>query len=66
MGSFEFGKQSPYGRRITAALRRRGLVPISDEEWIVHGPHGQDFPQPVFIGWARKRAPGDTAMTGSR
>jgi len=53
MGYFTLDTRLPYSRQITAALARRGLAPVADEEWIVHGPHGWDFPAPIFIGPAR-------------
>jgi len=55
MGEFMLQRDKPFGKKIFAALSRRDLVPFTDEEWIIHGPHGPDFNYQVFIGNAHPK-----------
>jgi hypothetical protein len=36
---FDFDPEQPFGKTVTAALKRRDMVPYADGEWEVHGPH---------------------------
>lgn len=51
MGVLNFEEQPHHRRKITDALRHRGLMPDLVEEWEVHGPHaGMNFQ--VYVGYA--------------
>ena len=56
MGTLDFGdeRDRQYLRSIRRRLLRRGLKPVLDEEWEVHGPH-PGMPYMVFIGYAEDK-----------
>jgi hypothetical protein len=62
MGIFTFDEQPELASTIKAELQRRGLEPDTDTEWEVHGPHGRDFPDPVYIGSARRKSEESTRL----
>ena len=52
MGVLNFEVETRHLQKITAALKRRDLLPVTDEEeWEIHGPHDQMNYQ-VYVGYA--------------
>lgn len=54
MGDLDFKskQEKEHLKRITSALKRRGLIPELDgDAWQVHGPH-QDMNYQWYEGWA--------------
>ena len=52
MGYLNFETGDYHLKRITSALKRRGLAPyIESEEWQVHGPH-PGYNKQIYRGWA--------------
>ena len=55
MGYLDFEKEPYHRRRITAALRRRGMKPDLEEDWEIHGPHHPELPYQVYVGYAQAK-----------
>ncbi len=51
MGVLNLHSEAYHHQKITAALRRRGMKPDTEEDWEVHGPH-ESFNYQVYVGYA--------------
>ena len=52
MGILDFKWDKYHLRRITSALKRRGLAPeVDGDAWEIHGPH-PGFNYQMYEGWA--------------
>ncbi len=51
MGVLNLHSEAYHHQKITAALRRRGMKPDTEEDWEVHEPH-ESFSYQVYVGYA--------------
>jgi len=52
MGIIDPGQLKYHLDYINKPLLRRGLVPDTDSEWEIHGPHSPDMNYVVYVGYA--------------
>jgi hypothetical protein len=50
MGSIELDSEPAHKRFLRRVLRRRGLKPVTDTTWEVHGPHPPGMRHHVYFG----------------
>ena len=50
MGVLELDSEPRHKRFLRRVLRRRGLKPVTDTTWEIHGPHPPDMRHHVYFG----------------
>ncbi len=52
MGTLNLERETYHRQKITQALQRRGMIPDTEEDWEIHGPHSPEMPYQVYVGYA--------------